>query len=265
MPLTIRKSVVSGYREALKLQKAFFAKAGPNLDVIRTMFDTFQGTGFYITDNRDRLIDFSLQNLDNCNVRDKRDFLGKTCAELFSPIFAEVYMARDREVRRTGRPIINQVYTHGADRSTDLRVVNVHPIRDRRGTIIGTVCAYRTIAAGDALPDWYGRIRSVVAHIDAHYAEKLSIADLAKLAGMSVTHFRRIFLQVMQISPLKYVTTIRINAARKLLISTDKLLTEIAVETGFWDQSHFVKAFKAERGITPNRYRREHWSTGDPQ
>lgn len=265
MPLTIRKSVVSGYREALKLQKAFFAKAGPNLDVIRSMFDTFQGTGFYITDGYDRLIDFSLQNLDNCNVRDKRDFLGKTCAELFSPIFAEVYMARDREVRRTGRPIINQVYTHGADRSTDLRVVNVHPIRDRRGTIIGTVCAYRTIAAGDALPDWYGRIRSVVAHIDAHYAEKLSIADLAKLAGMSVTHFRRIFQQVMQISPIKYVTTIRINAARKLLISTDKLLTEIAVETGFWDQSHFVKAFKAERGITPNRYRREHWSSSEPK
>ena len=100
-----------------------------------------------------------------------------------------------------------------------------------------------------------------MAYIDTHYAEKLSIADLAKLAGTSVTHFRRIFLQVMQISPLKYVTTIRINAARKLLISTDKLLTDIALETGFWDQSHFVKAFKAERGLTPSRYRRKHWST----
>ena len=48
------------------------------------------------------------------------------------------------------------------------------------------------------------------------------------------------------------------TAARKLLTDTDKLISDIATETGFWDQSHFVKAFRAERGQTPSRYRRKH-------
>ena len=65
----------------------------------------------------------------------------------------------------------------------------------------------------------------------------------------------------MQTTPNKYLTTIRLNAARKLLTDTDKLISDIATETGFWDQSHFVKAFRAERGQTPSRYRREHWQS----
>ena len=52
------------------------------------------------------------------------------------------------------------------------------------------------------------------------------------------------------------------DVARRLLTRTDKLVSEIATATGFWDQSHFIKAFRAERGQTPTEYRREHWNRG---
>lgn len=246
--------------EQKRFQEAFFRAAGPNIEVLCSVFNTFYGTGFYITDAHDRLVAFSQQNIENCNVRNEADVIGKTCADLFPAVLADVYMARDRQVRQTGVPIINQTYTHSVDRSTDLRIVSVFPVRNRRGTIIGTVCVYRSAAAGDAVPDWYGRIRDIVAYIDAHYADKLELADLARIGNMSVSSFRRLFSTVMQTTPAKYLTTIRLNAARRLLVTTNKLITEIATETGFWDQSHFVKAFKAERGLTPSQYRRSHWA-----
>ena len=254
-----RKAATLTKAGKLKLQRDFFRKAGPNLAVLRDAFDTLRDTGFYITDSRDRLIAFTRRNCEEVNVLDETEAIGKTCAELYPPILAEVYMSRDREVRKTGRPILNRAYTHSGNRSTDIRIVSVFPIRDMRGKVIGTFCIYRSVSCGDALPDWYGRIRSVVAHIDAHYAEPLTNADLAVIAKMSQATFCRVFRETMQTTPAKYLTTIRLNAARRLLTTTDRLVTDIAVETGFWDQSHFVKAFKAERGITPGQYRRQHW------
>ena len=248
--------------EIKKLQDIFFKKAGPNLDVFRSVIDTFRDTGFYITDDQDRIMAFTLHNCEECNVRDESEVIGKTCRELFSPVLADVYMKRDQQVRQTGRPIVNQVYTHAVNRSTEMRLVSVFPLRDVHGRIVGTVCTYRSIAGGDSIPDWYGRVKSVIAYIDAHYAERITLAVLARVAGMSTTTFRRVFAEVMQTTPNKYLTTIRLNAARKLLTETDKLISDIATETGFWDQSHFVKAFRAERGQTPSQYRRRHWSGG---
>ena len=101
----------------------------------------------------------------------------------------------------------------------------------------------------------------MVTFIDRHYAERLSLAQLAKIANVSEPRFRRLFQSVMEMTPGHYVTTIRLNAARKLLATTDMLISGIATQVGFWDQSHFVKAFKRQRGLTPSQYRKRHWTT----
>ena len=51
---------------------------------------------------------------------------------------------------------------------------------------------------------------------------------------------------------------VRLNAARRMLDTTDKLVADIAIECGFYDQSHFTRIFTAERGMTPGQYRRRH-------
>ena len=75
---------------------------------------------------------------------------------------------------------------------------------------------------------------------------------------MSMSAFRRAFENIMETTPGAYITTIRINKARKLLSETSKTISDIAEECGFYDQSHFTKAFIRLRRQSPGEYRRHH-------
>ena len=158
--------------ERRKMQRDFLRRVGPNAETFKALFDTLPDATFYMMDDQDRIMAYNRRNCENSNIRNEMEIVGKKSSEVFPAVLAEVYMARDREVRRTGKPILNRVYGHGADRSTDLRVVNIYPLRDAEGAIIGTVCLYRTVASGDSKPDWYGAIRKAVAHIDAHPVQR---------------------------------------------------------------------------------------------
>lgn len=244
--------------EKIAFQKQFLTRAGRNAEAFKRLFDALPNVLFHIADGQERIIAMNPRCLENCNAVRELDVVGESITALFPPVLAEVYMARDREVLTTGRPIVNRVYSHCADRSTTLRMMNVWPLCDARGRIIGTAAAYTDAASKDSLPDWYGSIKDVVAFIDRHYAERLSLMQLAKIANVSETRFRRLFKNVMEMTPGRYLTTIRLNAARKLLATTDMLISDIATQVGFWDQSHFVKAFKRERGLTPSQHRKRH-------
>ena len=131
--------------------------------------------------------------------------------------------------------------------------------------VVGKTCAeifpatvYRTKPCGGAIPDWYDRIKGAVAFIDGHHAEKLTLRQLAESAGLSQALFSRLFKRTMQTTPIRYLTEIRLNHTRKLLAGAEKTLADIAVETGFYDEAHFVRTFKASRGLTPGTHRRTH-------
>ena len=80
-------------------------------------------------------------------------------------------------------------------------------------------------------------------------AEPLDTCQLAKLIYSGTTNFHRQFTQILGVTPNEYITTIWLNAACKLLEETDQLVADIATAVGFYDQSHFTKAFKKARGL----------------
>ena len=82
----------------------------------------------------------------------------------------------------------------------------------------------------------------------------------ASLAHMSPCSFKKAFAATFDMPPGRYILTARINAARHLLETSSKLVSDIATECGFFDQSHFSKAFTRIRGVTPGAYRRNHRS-----
>ena len=76
------------------------------------------------------------------------------------------------------------------------------------------------------------------------------------MCRLSVSQFQREFRRLFGLTPTAYVLEARLQAARHQLDTTTRPLGQIAVACGFYDQSYFVKRFKAATGLRPLEYRR---------
>lgn len=104
-----------------------------------------------------------------------------------------------------------------------------------------------------ALQKW--RLKRVMAHIDEHIGEAISLSDLARTAGLSRMYFAARFRAATGFRPHEYILRRRIEWAKDLLARTDETLVEIALNVGFQTQAHFTTVFKRFAGSTPGRWR----------
>lgn len=85
----------------------------------------------------------------------------------------------------------------------------------------------------------------------------ISVAHIASLCRLSLSHFVRAFTNTVGIAPYAWFVQQRISQAKHLLRSTALPLAQIALECGFSDQAHFTKGFAKSTGLTPARWRRQ--------
>ncbi|MBX2873777.1 MAG: AraC family transcriptional regulator [Saprospiraceae bacterium] len=98
-----------------------------------------------------------------------------------------------------------------------------------------------------------GQLDVVRAYLHQHYGQPIQLQQLSQVSHMSPSHFQRRFRQTFGISPIRYLQSLRVDRA-KGLIKQDFSMTQVAYETGFYDQSHFNKYFKLLTGMAPSRY-----------
>lgn len=96
-------------------------------------------------------------------------------------------------------------------------------------------------------------VRRAIEHMRSHLHTPLSLQELSKVAGLSRYHFIRIFERATGMPPHAYLNQLRINHAKELIASKTPI-GEVAIETGFFDQSHLTYHFKRIVGVTPGRY-----------
>ena len=240
------------------MQRAFFRKCGANMETIVSLFESLPDVAFYVKDKSGRIMAINQRNCELCNIPSPQHAIGKRSSDLFPKAYAEFCMARDRQVVETGVPIVNQRYSKVANLSKSLNILSIFPLRDAQGAIIGTLCVYRRGVPERVGPVWQEKIDRIVEQVNTRYPEDISVERLAAESGMSVAHLRRLFVRTIGMSPGRYITTTRINAASRLLEQTNLCISDIASDTGFCDQSHFTKMFKSVRGLTPGAYRKRH-------
>lgn len=102
----------------------------------------------------------------------------------------------------------------------------------------------------------HSRVQSAIDYIETHFTEKITLDELASKAYLSKYHFLRVFKEQTGISPIEYLSGIRISRAKILLKSTDMTLSEISEVTGFCDSKSLIRVFKDKTGETPGRYRK---------
>lgn len=96
-------------------------------------------------------------------------------------------------------------------------------------------------------------IRRVKKYLLDNLAEKVSLHDLSKVAGLSSFHLTRVFRKETGLPPHAFLINARIEKAKKLL-AEGWSIAQTAYETGFTDQSHFTRQFKRTVGTTPKNY-----------
>jgi AraC-like DNA-binding protein len=99
----------------------------------------------------------------------------------------------------------------------------------------------------------HAAVRRVREWLDAHPEQDVSVRSLAEIAGLSPYYLVRVFHKYVGIPPHQYRRNLRVLWARKLLKAGEPI-SEVAYRTGFCDQSHLNRCFRAALGVTPGRY-----------
>ena len=223
---------------------------------IEEMFDLLPDIYFYIKDRNCRWVMCNNACLRLLNFRDQSEVYGATEADFYPPSIAEMIYQDDRDVIDNNRRIINRTELIIAETGHLTWVsTNKLPLVGNDGLVAGLMGTTRILSRSDQLPEDYQPFRAVIDHIQANVADKIDVTELAKIACLSDSHFRKRFRAQFRLSPQEFILRTRLQAASKMLISTDSPLITVALACGFSDQSYFTRQFGKFFEQSPKRYR----------
>lgn len=101
------------------------------------------------------------------------------------------------------------------------------------------------------------RYKRIVSYVERHFAEKVSLEQLAEEAQCNPQYLCHFFKEIAGVSPIQYLISYRIEQARGMLADTTKTVLEVSFDCGFENVSYFIRQFKRAVGVTPREYRRK--------
>jgi AraC-like DNA-binding protein len=231
----------------------------PGSRLAEGLIDLFKGLPdvlFWIKDADLRIVALNPAFAERVN-RAESEILGRTDADLYFPELARVFMADDRKVIETGKPIRGK-FELLANRfgGVEWRSTTKLPLSNRTGTVVGTTGISRPInTRGDPLPAPYAAFANIVEYAREKLADGVEVPEIARHAGMSVATLARRFREHMRLSPGEFLAQLRISRACKLLKDSPLNVTEIAINCGYDSPSAFSRAFRRQMNMSPTAYR----------
>lgn len=110
------------------------------------------------------------------------------------------------------------------------------------------------VSREETLDGYHYKIIQAMDYIRKHYREDISLVQLAAITDMNPTYFSTLFKKSKGISYSQYLNEVRMERAKELL-ETDKKVTEVSEEVGYYNSRHFSECFKKYTGMTPKEYR----------
>ena len=221
------------------------------------LFDFLPNVYLYVKDTQGRFVAMNQHLVRLRGAENQEELLGKTDLELHPVYWGRLYQEEDRRVMESGREIPDQVWLvpmEGGKLGTFIS--SKIPIRGAGGQIIGIAgVMYRLENQSEsaARSDPIGRATEM---IDDRFDRPLQIGQIAKQIGLSVSQLNRRFRSIYQMSPSEYLQRVRVHKASSMLADTDALISEVALETGFYDQAHLTRTFRRWMGMTPSEFRK---------
>jgi len=223
----------------------------------RHLFDHLPGTLFFAKDRSGRLVAGNPAFVKRCGFQKEEEIVGLTDSKIFPPRLAEKYHRDDEKVISTGQPLLGLIELFpNAQGRPEWYITDKLPLFDREGKVCGLCGTVRSYEEQRAAIQPYLELAEVAEHLKANFRERLEVAELAQIAGLSVRQFERKFRKTFQTTPRSYLMRMRVIKACELLASTNMPITEVALESGFYDHSDFSRQFRKHMGQAPTAYPR---------
>jgi PAS domain S-box-containing protein len=226
------------------------------------LFEHLSDVYFFVKDGEGRFVRVNQGFVKLVRCAREEEVIGARDSDFFPADLAENYMRDDREVIRSSEPIIDKVeLVRNPDGTIDWFCTTKLPLFDKRGLAIGVCGITRDVKKMNTNNARFLSWAPVLEIMLNDYAQPLSTAALAAKVSLSVSQFNRQFRKKFHTTPRAYLTNVRMNAACHLLVTTDLPISDISLQTGFYDQSHFSNQFVRHRGLPPSQYRTKYTQT----
>lgn len=153
------------------------------------------------------------------------------------------------DTRRRVREALEAADTFGR---SDLRQATMFAVNAVEAALLWCTTSDPTVGALDP------RVLAVMEQMAIRLAAPLTVAELARWAGLSGTRFAHLFTEQVGTSPMRYLERQRMRLAEQLLDLTPRTVAEIARAVGFTDPLYFSSRFRRHAGVSPTAYRRRH-------
>lgn len=238
------------------MEEHLFSNINPSELVF--LFDFIPDVQFWIKDTQSVFQWVNKTFLDNYDVKELSDLVGKTDFDL-SPFFiAEQFFRDDQDVLQ-GKVVQNRIeLVSSLDQTINWCITNKRPITSESCDIIGTLGITRKLNNQQNPEIPIARLSEIVKYIHENIHEPISIARMANLMHCSISTLERTFKKLLQTSPMEFTRKIKMQYACKALISSNSLISELAFSLGYADESHFIREFRKFMKITPLQYRKKY-------
>ena len=236
-------------------KRRFFQKMGCSQQFER-LFEFLPNIHFFVKDRRSRMIAASPGIVRRFRAKEEAEIIGKSDYDFFPAHLADRFVADDRKVLASGKPLTNRVEIWFTDEGLlDWFVTNKLPIFGPGGALIG-VMGTVTNFDGQPLMDLpLAQVSAMVDYIGEHHRENLTVEQVAKHFSISTRQLHRRFVKTLGMNVQQFMVRMRIQSACKLLTESDLPLAVIADKLGFCYQSAFTRQFRETMGMTPRRFK----------
>lgn len=226
---------------------------------LEKLFDDLPNVVFFIKDRSSRYLMANRTLMERCAFSDKSRLLGKTPSELFPQALATRYERQDQRVVQTGKPLLDLLELHlYPSRRRGWCLTNKYPVYDTKtGSIVGVAGVSRDVETSPRGLEarGYPELAAALEQLQERVGDPPGVEELAAACGLSTHHFGQLVQRLFHLTPRQLLMKVRMDEALFLLATTTQSLADIALATGFCDQSAFTRHFRRLAGLPPGAFR----------
>jgi PAS domain S-box-containing protein len=218
----------------------------------------------FIKDRDRRFVHFS-PNFPAMMGRSSRELVGSRDEDLSPEHLVEHYRSDDNAVLTAGIELTNIVELVSEQRGGYAwNITSKWPIHHSSGEIVAVGGVTRRLQERRESEDQYLMLQPAAELMVKNLGRNVTLAELAASVSLSPSQFSRVFQDRFGVTPHQYLRSLRMDAAADLLTSTDLSLSKIAINCGYYDQSHMSNEFRKIKHMPPGAYRERYRATNYP-